>query len=99
MGLQPSGIIVSGSAASWMMTSTGTVSTKCPSCHLSWIADQLDPRRDQLGQLIASGWQAKTALFWLADSSSEGPLISAEVMSRIGALGLPLFVDFHSSSV
>ncbi len=100
LGLPPSGTFASGAhgAWHWLMTSRNSVEASCPSCHLDWILDHVEPRMQELGELLAEGIRAQVALFWLADATGEGPLLGSEVMHRLGRLNLSLFIDYHASN-
>lgn len=83
----------------WFLSSDGEVDADTIEPHLQWLLDQIEPIAPDLAEILASDdVLGNVDGFWASSGTGGGPWISAEVMSRLGALGLSLVVSFYATS-
>jgi hypothetical protein len=86
----------------WSLSSRKAVRSSDLNRHLGWLLERLDLRGGWHRRLVALGADSFDVFcYWASErhGAGGGPRIEAEVMSRLGALGLPLDLDCYDLGI
>jgi hypothetical protein len=80
----------------WELTSKETVQSSDLSMHLEWLAEQLEPSKSELIEIVSQGGvDAEISCFWILPTSHESISLSSELLIRIASLGLRINIDIY----
>lgn len=83
----------------WLLKSEGKVSSTSLERHLIYLLDRIEPQLAALAAYLAAGEAtADFFCFWLSATGHGGPILSADVMRRVGATGAELGIDFYGGA-
>ena len=80
----------------WLLKSEGRVGSTSLERHLVHLLDLLEPGLPALDELRRTrGLTTDFFCFWLSATGHGGPIFSAELLSRVAAIGAELGIDFY----
>jgi hypothetical protein len=106
LGLEPSKAFAEGEKVEnlthpsrpviWMLSTQALVSSTSLEKHLRFLLDKLEPRSARLLELVREqSLEMDFFCYWLSATGHGGPELSAETLSRIGALEARLGLDIY----
>jgi hypothetical protein len=79
----------------WFLETSSKVSSRDIRCHISWLLDRLEPKRDKLDSLQSSGYEVDIFCYWLSAAGHGGPSLDPQIMQRLADLGLSVSFDVY----
>ncbi len=80
----------------WSLTSEGQMTSTDLEAHIQWLLDRIEPRGAGLAALREdASVKADVFCFWESATGHGGPEFSPALLSRLGALALPLGIDIY----
>jgi Domain of unknown function (DUF4279) len=78
----------------WSMSSLKWVNSPKLENHILWLVSQLEPKQEQMQNLLAAGYKADIFCFSVG-RTSQTPAISNQLRNRCASLGLSINIDHY----
>jgi hypothetical protein len=83
----------------WQLSSRNKISSTSLERHIAHIFERLEGREHRLNQLAQEmKLFVRISCFWVTAVGHDGPILSPELLRRIGEIGASLWIDFYDGS-
>lgn len=79
----------------WFLESRDAVASDDLCDHLGWLLERIEPHAAALDDLRRDGCSARISCYWHSAYGQGGPTLSPDVMRRMAALDLPIWLDLY----
>jgi len=80
----------------WELESTGIITSSNLSVHLEWLAEQIEPSKIALTNLLKrESIDAEISCFWILVTSHESLNLNSELLGMIASMGLRMSFDIY----
>jgi hypothetical protein len=111
LGVEPSGSQIKGHPSSdrhgrvyipeiggWFLSTKGHVVSRDVRRHLEWLLDRLAGCEHALKSFQDNAYRMEVSCYWLSAEGQGGPILSPDIMRRLGGLGLAVGFDIYGES-
>jgi Domain of unknown function (DUF4279) len=82
----------------WILSSEGAVQSKRLEVHLRYLLERIEGRAPDLQRYVRQrGLELDVPCFWMSATGQGGPVLSADLLRDLGALGVSLSFGFYSA--
>ena len=79
----------------WFLSTKGIIASRDVRRHVAWILDRFAGKDQILRSLQAEGYRMDIFCYWLSADGHGGPILSPEIMRRLGELELEVGFDIY----
>ena len=79
----------------WLLSSEHAVTSHDSLRHLEWLLVSIEQHRAELHALREQGHRMDISCYWLSESGHGGPMLTPEIMRRLGDLAIPVWFDVY----
>lgn len=79
----------------WFLTSDGIVDSKDCRRHFDYLADKINPFKDELKELKSKGCEIDISCFWSSENGQGGPTLSPKQLKKLSELEIEIWFDIY----